>query len=505
MKPKCLALLVSMAFALMSTALAVADPDGRPGLNAVERMTTDFLASPDVNQLSHDAPQWAAAVESYLAVASDSAVAAFRPAGMTRLDLPGGTVAWGAVWSRGGRIRLVWFAVSGAWTPEGGFADFDVRHAGAFVDDVGGADSPLSVSLVERDGLAGIAVAPSGVTGSQPQFAVPDVVSRLALRSMTSLGKSDADKDAAEAIVRSRLSMSEAVLSADLSGLPELTVCDSPDGNLRIVTYMVSYFDFSSHCGGWVVSRKGRGGAVVKLLTDATARIGQPEQATLTPASWYGAVYSDIIQFRHDKSDCYALVGFKSASPLVKTRVLDVVSLDRDGNIVFGAKIFCHPKMTYRRRVFQYSAKAGMLIHYDEKSRVIVMDHLEPSQRLMVGHPEYYGPDLSYDAYVLTDDGWEFQQDIQVTQEDGAKPNEDDAESPSDDFEMQPADRRQLTRRGLNAGALQPSVSRRRGKSDASSWSGKSSQSSRRNKSSSSSSWFDKGKGNSAPNIRSRR
>lgn len=495
--------LLALALSLISAIVAGAQTGARPDLEKVGRMTDDFLSSPDVRKLSHDAPLWAEAVESYLAVASDSAVDAFRPASLSRFDMADGTVAWCALWSRAGSCRLVWFAVSKAWTPASGMADFELRHAGAFVDDIGGGDSLLSVSLLASEGLEGIAVRKGGTSSPVTQFVVPDVASRLALRTLTSLSKSDDDKQAAESFVRDKLSNANDALSADLSGFPEVTFCDSPDGVLRTVTYMVSSADFSSHCGGWVVTRRRKGDASVSLLSDATSRIGQPEQATLNPSSWYGAIYSDIIQFRYDRTDYYALVGFKGASPLIKTRVLDVASVSRDGDVVFGAKVFVHPKMTYRRRVFQYSAKASMQIHYDEKSHIIVMDHLEPTQRLMVGHTEFYGPDLSYDAYVLTDDGWQFQQDIQVTEEDGATPNEDDGESPSDDFE--PAARRQPNRRAINAGSQQPFVSRQTRTSGSSSWSGRSSQSSRRNKSSSASSWFDKGKGNSAPNIRGRR
>lgn len=489
--------LVALA-ALLSVPCASRSQDfERPGLKPVETMTERFLSSADAAQLSFDGPRWAAAVESFLAVASDSSVAAFRPSCVRRFDLNEGCVAWAALWQRGGKARLVWFAVSGICKPDGGFPDDGLRRSAAFVDDVGGSDSLLSVIPVERDGLAGLAVAREG---RETLFSVPDVPSRMALRIMTGVSFSDGEKEAAESLFRSRISSAKATLAADLSGFPELTFCDSPDSRLRTVTYMVSHFDFTSHCGGWIVVRPKRGEASLFPLSDATAKIGQPDQAILTPSSWYGAIYSDIIQFRNDRTDYYALVGYKGATPTVKTRVLDVAAVGSDGKPVFGAKVFRHPKMSYRRRIFQYSAKSSMVIRYDEKSRIIVMDHLEPAQRLMVGHPEFYGPDLSYDAYVLTDDGWEFQSDIQVTEEEGAVPNEDDGSSPADDFELPQGS----SRRAVNVGSQQPQSPKVRKSSGSSSWSGRSSHSSRRNKSSSVNSWFDKGKGNSAPNIRKR-
>ena len=189
--------LLALALSLISAIVAGAQTGARPDLEKVGRMTDDFLSSPDVRKLSHDAPLWAEAVESYLAVASDSAVDAFRPASLSRFDMADGTVAWCALWSRAGSCRLVWFAVSKAWTPASGMADFELRHAGAFVDDIGGGDSLLSVSLLASEGLEGIAVRKGGTSSPVTQFVVPDVASRLALRTLTSLSKSDDDKQAA--------------------------------------------------------------------------------------------------------------------------------------------------------------------------------------------------------------------------------------------------------------------------------------------------------------------
>lgn len=508
------ALGVSLILALPTTFAAAQDAGdtlgscAEPDLSAVHEMTSHFLATADRNQLAYDAPKWAQAVESYLAAASDSAIANFRPDGLARVVSESGYVAWGGLWIRSGVGRLVWFAVSDLCIPDGGLSNGERRRAMAFVDDIGAADSSLVISALSTDGLTGISVARPN--DDEPLFTVPDIEARMALRILTDISFSDAEKELAEPVVRRRLHDANATLAADLSGFPELTFCDSPDNAVRTITYMVSHHDFSSHCGGWLVLRPKRGEPTSVELTDATDVIGQPEQALLNPASWYGAIYSSIIQFRYEKKDYYALVGFKGASPTIKTRVIDVLGRDKVGNLFFGEKVFRHPKMSYRRRIFQYSAQASMTIRYDEKSQIIVMDHLEPQQRIMVGHPEYYGPDLSYDAYVLSDNGWLFQTDIQVTEADGAQPNPE-VSTAADDFEMPEQGR---SKRAVNVGSQQPSSSKSSSKSSSrsskssssSTWSGRSSQSSRKNKSSSRfSQWFEKGRDNSAPNIRSRR
>lgn len=461
-----------LAATILCAAPALAAPSP---LDEVERMTATYLSQPDEQSLSHDGPTWRAAVESQLSAATDADIAEWNPRGLTRIDATdGGSTAWCGIWpGRGGATsRLVWIGRATIGTR---------REAMAFTDDIGSRDSLLTVGIVEREGLSGMAVRDGG---DRPLFAVGDVKSRIALRVMTAhANRGDAEKDAAEKVLLNRLNGATETLADDLSGMPEMTVCDSPDKALRTVTYMLSYRDFSSRFGGWIV-RRGRH-ASAEPLTDATERIGQPEMATLTTKSWYGALYTDIIQFRYKRKDYYALLGYKGADATTKTRVIDVVGEGDGGQLTFGAnRVFVHPKQTYRRRIFQYSSRASMTMRYDERSTMIVMDHLEPSSRLMVGHPEYYGPDLSYDAYLLTDDGWKFQSDIQVTVEDGAIPNKEDGETMADSYESQPV-------RGAG------------GTTDK--WSGRSSGMSRRNRpQQGGGSWFDKGRGNSAPNIRNR-
>ncbi len=463
-------------------------------LDEVEKMTATFLSQPDVHALAYDAPSWRAAVESQLAAASDSALRAWRPSSLVRLDAPSSdATAWCATWTRDGKSRLVWIATS----------TIDSRREGrAFVDDLDCPDTLYTIRPSEAEGLFGIEVAKQGADTSTI-FTVNDIMCRMALRVMTSsIDRDDENKDNAEALLISRLDPARHAITSDLDGLPELTVCDSPDNSLRTVTYMIAYRDFSSRCGGWIAMRDKKGDHIERL-TDATDRIGQPDIAVLNAKSWYGALYTTIIQFRQDRKNYYALLGYKGADATTKTRVIDVVCEGDNGNVAFGAtKPFIHATQRYRRRIFRYSLNASMTIRYDENSKMIVIDHLESNSRITAGRPEFYGPDLSYDAYLLTDDGWKFQSNIRVTQEDGAQPNEEEGETIADSY----VPTQQGRQPRASAGGTSPVNTRSSRKSSKKeNWSGRSSQNYQRNKSSqSSNSWLDKGKGNSAPNIRRR-
>lgn len=459
---------------------------GQEPLVEVERMTGVLMSRGDEHALQYDVPSWRLAVESQLCAATDSSLGVWEPKGLTRVGGSDGSVVWGGVWRRGVERRFVWIGVG----------DVGGRREGmAFVDEIVGRDSVYVVEGVEVGGLVGVRV--RGESGEA--YRVDDVRSRMAMRIMaSSVERSDEEKDVAEGVLVDRLGRAEGVIMGELSGMPELMVCDSPDGVLRSVTYMISYSDFSTRCGGWMGMREKRGVRVERLM-DATGRIGQPETAVLNAKSWYGALYTKMIQFRQGRKDYYALIGYKGADATTKTRVIDVVSEGEDGKLVFGAsKPFIHATQRFRRRIYRYSINASMSIRYDEGSEMIVVDHLESNSRVEAGRAEFYGPDLSYDAYLLTDDGWKFQSDISVTVEEGAQPNEEGG-SAADNWEM-PQGRQPRASAGGTSPVTRPRI--RRSKSTR--WSGKSSDSYRRGSGKSGKSWFDKGKGNSAPNIRRR-
>lgn len=479
--------------AIIATALSALTASGQPNpLDDVERMTNTFISQPDAHAISYDEPAWRAAVERHMAAATDSALREWRPKNLIRIDAASGdATAWCATWARKGQSRLVWMATAKVG---------EQRETMAFVDDLSSTDSAFVIRHVVNEGLDGICV--TDTLGNSAKLTIGDIVSRMAMRIVTSsTDRTDSEKDAAEAVVIKRLNKATSTLTGDLSGMPELTVCDSPDEALRTVTYMLAYSDFSSRCGGWMAMRT-KHGTHIERLTDTTHKIGAPEMAVLNSKSWYGALYTSIIQFRQDRKNYYALLGYKGADATTKTRVIEVVSEGTGGQFTFGqAKSFIHPKQRFRRRIFKYSINASMTMRYDAKAEMIVFDHLEANSRIMTGRPEFYGPDLSYDAYLLTDDGWKFQSDIQVTKEKGAQPNKEDEETLAENYE--PLNQNRQPRASAGGTSPVPRTTRRSSSSDK--WSGQSRQStSRRTSTSHGNSWLDKGKGNSAPNIRSR-
>jgi hypothetical protein len=72
--------------------------------------------------------------------------------------------------------------------------------------------------------------------------------------------------------------------------------------------------------------------------------------------------------------------------------------------------------------VFAYSFQASMSMRWDTAGGRIVLDHLSPQRPDLEGQPAFYGPDLSYDAYVWQKDHWAYQRDIDAREQGPSKP-----------------------------------------------------------------------------------
>ena len=445
-------------------------------LDNVDKASAKLLANTDPREMDYALPQWLADAEHALANCEAADVQHWQPSSLNSVDL--GT-AWlfYAFWRTDKQSRLV--GVARRKQDAGG----SLPLAFAFADDLPPTKAVLAIEQAQDEGLSGVSVVDSAE--QTVLYTIPDMLARMDLTTVSDVSFSVSQKEAAAAELRSRLGNATLTLAGDLSGMPLLTVADSPDNKVRIVTFYVARKDFITYCGGWLLTFNKKKKPTLTPLVDETPRIGKPEQATLMPSTWYGALYSKIVPFKVQKKTYYALFGFKGADAVVKTRVIDILSVEND-NAKFGAPLLLHPQnKVYRRRVFQYSVKASMSIMYDDKSKMIVYDHLAPSEALLTGQTAFYGPDLSYDAYLLTDKGWEYQADIQMTKENGAQPNPEVKETQSDRL-TQPA----------NGGG------RRNTYSGSSSYGN--SQGRKNNGNSKGNAWLDKGKGNSSPTSRKR-
>ncbi len=194
-------------------------------------------------------------------------------------------------------------------------------------------------------------------------------------------------------------------------GFEKLSTVVSADGVLKLVTWNVED-RMGNHSFYGVAGVKQDGLIKVFRLNDHRDQVRSPEYSTLDPGRWYGALYYTIVTTRYKGDAFYTLLGYNGNDAFSRIRVVEVVTLSDDGEPRFGAPIFETGGRNWRRMIFEYSNQASMVLRYDERSKVIVMDHLAPMEPGYQGNRKYYGPDLSLDALTFKKGVWVLSQDV---------------------------------------------------------------------------------------------
>ena len=198
-------------------------------------------------------------------------------------------------------------------------------------------------------------------------------------------------------------------------GLTRIKTIFSDDKKLKICTYGIAFSDFSNLFYGAVILNDNKNIKVFELI-DKSGSIRSPARVSLPNSKWYGAMYLDIIKKQYQKKTYYTLLGYKGQDEFVKTRVVDVLWFA--GNKPrFGAPIFKNDRYTYNRLIFKYSIGANMVLRYDAKKKMIVMDNLEPSDAMYKGVYRFYGPDFTYNGYKFEKGKWMLYKNIDVRNE----------------------------------------------------------------------------------------
>lgn len=160
-------------------------------------------------------------------------------------------------------------------------------------------------------------------------------------------------------------------------------------------------------------------------LLDRSSTVKSPEGYIGSTDKWLGMLYYSVI----DCGDFYTLLGRDMNGKITQKKYVDVLSFRSDGTPVFGKDVFKFPRKNPKRLMFEYSSEITMSLKYNEKRNQIVYSHLGPNQEgdVLIGQPQYYGPDGSYDALELKKDKWVTLEDVDARSE---KNKNDRAEKP---------------------------------------------------------------------------
>ena len=193
--------------------------------------------------------------------------------------------------------------------------------------------------------------------------------------------------------------------------LKEIKRLTSPDKRFRFIMWDVPKADGSYIYFGFIQAQHPKTKKYeLYELSDKSAAVKSPETYVGDNSKWFGMLYYSIIPC----GDYYTLLGWDGNDKLSSRKFIDVLSFKKDGTPLFGKAVFKMPKKIPSRIMFEFNAKLTMTLRYNATSESIVFDHLAPKEDFLDKQYQFYGPDLSYDAFIYRRGKWNFEEEVDV-------------------------------------------------------------------------------------------
>ena len=191
----------------------------------------------------------------------------------------------------------------------------------------------------------------------------------------------------------------------------DINLRTSPDKKFRIITWNIPKEDGTYIYFGFLQTMHPKvKNYVVYELTDKSAMVKNPETYISDNTKWFGMLYYTIIPC----GDYYTLLGWDGNDKLTARKFIDVLSFKKDGSPLFGKDVFKMPKKFPKRVMLEYNAQLTITLQYNEAVNAIVFDNLIPKESYLEGQYQFYGPDFSYDTFILKHGKWDFEENVDV-------------------------------------------------------------------------------------------
>jgi hypothetical protein len=222
----------------------------------------------------------------------------------------------------------------------------------------------------------------------------------------------------------------------DFKNLKSISVISAPDKKFKIFTWAFATSDGIYHYYGFTQYHDKKNKKIIlRELKDNSNSLNA--YSNYSDSTWYGAVYYEIVPVKKKSDTCYILLGWDGNDWMSKKRMIEPITFNHEGKITFGNKILKEKEEEIivvkksnkpvraprkevntgkekQRIIFEYAAKAAMSLHYNKEMRMIVFDHLAPSDPVYTNMFMFYAPDFSYDAYYYKKNSWYLNRNIDV-------------------------------------------------------------------------------------------
>jgi hypothetical protein len=192
-----------------------------------------------------------------------------------------------------------------------------------------------------------------------------------------------------------------------------MSILTSPDSSFKIFNWEVSYLDGKNRYEG-VLIKKVRNNFILEKLepTDSIFDRDFFTRHLFDATNWIPALYYKIIPVTTIFQTYYTLLGWDGNDLLTNKKIIEVLWFNKEGKTNFGAAIFRDDRAVQTRVIFEYGGQNSMTLNYEKQLNRISFNHLAPPSSTLEGIYEYYGADVSFDAYDWNGKYWELTQEV---------------------------------------------------------------------------------------------
>lgn len=185
---------------------------------------------------------------------------------------------------------------------------------------------------------------------------------------------------------------------------------------LAIVSWNVELNNQTQAYGAVVIFRGRKDEQIAEALQFKRSSALRPTldtKARYTSKEWPGAVYYEVLVQHQGSKPVYTLLGWDGADNIRTRKIVETLSISGT-KLKFGVPIISAGRGSTKRYILEYSDQVSAILQWREDLDMIVMDHLSPPSEELEGQTAYYGPDMSYDAFVWKKNQWVLQEDVDV-------------------------------------------------------------------------------------------
>ena len=202
-----------------------------------------------------------------------------------------------------------------------------------------------------------------------------------------------------------------------------MSVIKSEDDVLKIYNWAFPFDNGTYLYYGFVQLKTERGIRIIELY-DQSDVISSYKYRSFYAEKWLGALYYRILTRKNKGQTYYTLLGWDGNTSYTTKKIIDVLTIKYGEEIEFGAPIFdLYSEVVLKpqrippppyRMVYEYASMVSMKLNWEESDQYIVMDHLSPLNSDKKEFANYYGPDLTFDAFRWMNGKWTLYENVKA-------------------------------------------------------------------------------------------